>query len=102
MNIIQEYRKLGCPVTNCHNFIYDIQTWLREKLYIHINLWHNYQDFNYSITIGQNSIFKAEEIEEGFDTYEEALNEAIEYVLTDILIGSTYYQNAIKSLKNQK
>ena len=31
MDLIVEYRKLGCPVTNCHNWIYDIVEWLREE-----------------------------------------------------------------------
>lgn len=37
MDLIQAFIKKGCPVTNCHNWIYDIQTWLRENHLIHIN-----------------------------------------------------------------
>ena len=44
MDIIQEYRKLGCPVTNCHNYLTDIQTWLREEKFIHILIQISYSN----------------------------------------------------------
>lgn len=42
MDLIKEYRKLGCSVTNCHNYLTDIQTWLRESKSIHIKMDINY------------------------------------------------------------
>ena len=45
MDILQEYIKLGCPVSNCHNFMTDIQAWLRDIQNIHIRI-----DITYSTT----------------------------------------------------
>lgn len=53
MDIIQEYIKKGCPITNCHNYIYDIAKWLREKhnLYILIKPEFYGDGINFNVQI---------------------------------------------------
>lgn len=78
MDIIQEYIKLGCPVTNCHNYLYDIQKWLRDEKKLHITIFSSSQEsWMYRITEPHQ---KLEEgiYEEDFESFEEALQGAIE------------------------
>ena len=38
MDLIIEYRKVGCPVTNCHNCLEDIKKWLITRgIYVRID-----------------------------------------------------------------
>ena len=81
MDIIVEYRKLGCPVTNCHNYLYDIQKWLREKYGLLIYISSKSQKFWGFYLCLPNESFNSKLVNEQYESFEKALEEGIIYCL---------------------
>lgn len=87
MDLIQAFIKKGCPVTNCHNWIYDIQAWLRDIHNIHVypilevNGISQYYRYKIAIVEEHNAFYRVNKTSMSiFSKYEEALIDGINLV----------------------
>lgn len=78
MDIIVEYRKLGCDVHNNGFHLYVIQEWLRDKKNIHVEVEHfinEYETVMYMCYIDRRNIIEPDRgyVRKSFDSYKKAL-----------------------------